>query len=484
MKVYIQAFENEKLTRSLFSLVQIFDAKATLSTDDWEICLIIQAKDEQYIGKLKKRMDGQDFTFVLPIRRNIPWTSNALNFQVRQLVYQLFCQAGFKKQPWGILTGIRPTKLVHKMQTLGMSQNEIFNVLQDEYFIHEDKVLLLQKIASMQRKRFPEWSEQNNRASVYIGIPFCPTKCAYCTFPDYQIPKNEQQVEQFLSALIEEIRQIGPFLPALTTVYIGGGTPTSLTVQQMQRLFYAIASYFPLEYVEEFTVEAGRPDTITEEKLRLFHTCGVTRISINPQSFHQDTLEAIGRLHQVEEIYQVYDLARKMGMNNINMDMILGLPGENYTKLLYTMSEVLRLSPESITVHTLALKRASQITQNRSAYQWNAGDEIEKMMESCRLQLENHGYLPYYLYRQKQMCGNLENIGYCKPGFESLYNILMMEELQTIVGFGCGASSKWVDRWTGKITQDHNPKDPKTLIENTEHYIEKKKERLKQIFVK
>lgn len=485
MKIYISALEDEKLVRSIFLLLQTFDENVKVVKEDWEFYLTIKKLDRKLLGILKDKQHQKVYQKKLDFKEHISWTANPLNFQTRQLVYQLFCEAGEQAQPWGILTGIRPTKLVHKMFNQGMSMEEIKSMFINQYFVQEDKVNILLSIANVQRKCLPDWLQLKDCVSVYIGIPFCPTKCAYCTFPAYMIPRKGDQVEDFLTALIEEIRAVAPFLPKISTVYVGGGTPTSLTAKQMERLFDAMQRYLPItDELKEFTVEAGRPDTITQDKLELFQKYGVTRISINPQSFHQKTLDAIGRFHQVHEIYETYELARRLGIDNINMDLILGLPEEGYEQLKGTLKEVIQLSPESITVHTLALKRASHLTKNLSEYDLEGHDEIKKMMEESQKQLKANGYIPYYLYRQKNIRGNLENIGYCKPNYESPYNIIIMEELQTIVGFGCGASSKFIHPQTQKIVQVHNPKDPKTLIENTTHYIEKKQELLKSYFLK
>ena len=483
MKVYISAWENEKLVRSIFLLLQTFDEDVKVVKENWEFYLTIEKLEEQLIGILRDAHKEKTYQKILDLREDIPWTANPFVFQIRQLVYQLFCEAGKKAQPWGILTGIRPTKLVHKMLNEGMSTEEVQDTLLNQYFIQEDKVNLLLNIVHVQRNCLPDWLQLKQSVSVYIGIPFCPTKCAYCTFPAYMIPRKGDQVEQFLTALMRELERVGSFLPNVSTIYIGGGTPTSLSAEQMERLFLAIQTHLPISYgVKEFTVEAGRPDTITQDKLELFQKYGVTRISINPQSFHQKTLDAIGRVHKVHEIYETYKLARKLGMDHINMDLILGLPEEGLEQLKGTLKEVIQLSPESVTVHTLALKRASHLTKNLSDYDLKGHDEIKKMMEESQAQLKANGYIPYYLYRQKNIRGNLENIGYCKPNYESPYNIIIMEELQTIVGFGCGASSKFIHPQTGKIVQVHNPKDPKTFIENTAYSIEKKQAFLKSYF--
>lgn len=269
----------------------------------------------------------------------------------------------------------------------------------------------------------------------------------------------------------------------ITTVYFGGGTPTSIAVEDMDRLYEEMYRSFPdVESIREITVEAGRPDTITPEKLEVLKKWNIDRISINPQSYVQETLKAIGRHHTVQETIEKFHLARKMGLNNINMDLIIGLPGEGMKEFSYSLNETEKLMPESLTVHTLSFKRASEMTQNKEKYEVASREEAERMMDLAQQWTSAHDYQPYYLYRQKNILGNLENIGYCLPDKESIYNILIMEERQSIIGLGCGAASKFIDNNTGKITHFANPKDPKNYQENYETYTNKKIKLLNEIF--
>lgn len=284
------------------------------------------------------------------------------------------------------------------------------------------------------------------------------------------------------------MRQIGAWLKEhdvpITTIYFGGGTPTSITAEEMDMLYEEMYESFPsMERVREVTVEAGRPDTITPEKLDVLKKWGIDRISINPQSYIQETLKAIGRHHTVEETIEKFKLAREMGMNNINMDLIIGLPGEGLHEFEFTLNETQKLNPESLTVHTLSFKRASEMTQNREKYKVATREEITQMMQRATDWTKKFGYVPYYLYRQKNILGNLENIGYAHPGKESIYNIMIMEEVQSIIGLGCGASSKWVHPETGKISRFANPKEPKAYNEGFEKYTEAKIEALNQLFL-
>lgn len=390
------------------------------------------------------------------------------------------------RQPWGILTGVRPTKLAHRKRRAGVPRQEADRQLAEETLITPEKIRLMQDIADRQLAALPDLYDLGREVSVYIGIPFCPTKCAYCTFPAYAIGGKQGSVNAFLAGLHYEMQTVGRWLKAhgigVTSVYFGGGTPTSITAEEMDALYRELYDSFPMEKVREVTVEAGRPDTITREKLAVLQKWNIDRISINPQSYTQETLKAIGRHHTVDETIEKFWLAREMGMDNINMDLIIGLPGEGAEALAHSLAETAKLMPESLTVHTLSFKRASEMTQNRKKYPVAGREEIEAMMAMATSWCGAHGYAPYYLYRQKNILGNLENVGYCQPGKESLYNILIMEEMQSIVGLGCGASSKWVNPATGEISRYANPKEPKAYNDNILKATEAKLAALASLF--
>ncbi|MCM3617004.1 coproporphyrinogen III oxidase [Sutcliffiella horikoshii] len=392
-------------------------------------------------------------------------------------------------QKWGILTGIRPTKLLHSKLQKGEPQEKVHNQLREDYLITDEKIELMQQIVDRQLDVVPDLHDLGHEVSIYIGIPFCPTKCAYCTFPAYAINGKQGKVDSFLGGLHHEIDAIGAWLKEkgikITTVYYGGGTPTSITAEEMDMLYEQMYASFPdMEKVREVTVEAGRPDTITPQKLEVLKKWNIDRISINPQSYTQETLKAIGRHHTVEETIDKFHLAREMGMNNINMDLIIGLPGEGVEEFAHTLEETEKLMPESLTVHTLSFKRASEMTQNKNRYKVADRHEIGKMMDMATEWTTTHNYVPYYLYRQKNILGNLENVGYALPGQDSIYNIMIMEEKQTIIGLGCGASSKFVHPETGKITRFANPKDPKSYNDGFEHYTDEKIRMLEELFSK
>ena len=393
--------------------------------------------------------------------------------------YLTFLEQEFnQQQAWGLLNGMRPNKLIHSMKKRHFTDMEIFTKIQERYLVRDEKINLLLNVANHQLKVIPDLYQLEKEVSIYIGIPFCPTKCTYCTFAAYAYEPHKKWVEPFLTSLLNEIEIIGDYLNAnnirVTSIYLGGGTPTMLNVQDIESTLQSISKYIIRRNpVREITVEAGRPDTLTKQKLELLKAFNVNRISINPQSFNQETLDQIGRYHSVAEVIDKFKLAKKVGLENVNMDLIVGLPNEEKEELSQSLAQIKKWQPESLTVHMLALKRKSEIAHDnkRSAVaQKNVLIEMAKMTYDFA---EQEGYIPYYLYRQKSISGNMENIGYAKSGYECLYNIVMMEEAQTVLGLGVGASSKFL---IGESV--HNPKDLRTYIEGYEHYAKKKLELL------
>jgi len=377
-------------------------------------------------------------------------------------------------QPWGLLNGMRPTKLVHSMKKRGATDETIRNELKKQYLVTDKKLDLLLTVAKRQLSVIPDLYNLEKEVSIYIGIPFCPTKCAYCTFAAYALAPNQKWVAPFLESLIAEIKLIGHYLKTkkikVTSIYLGGGTPTMLDVEALESIMAALYKHIATAAeVREITVEAGRPDTITKEKLHLLKACDINRLSINPQSFNQTTLNKIGRHHAVADIPLKFKLAKEVGIKNINMDLIVGLPDEELNDLTHSLTQIKALQPESLTVHMLALKRKSKISHERERYATTSKEVLQQMAKLTYEFADEEAYMPYYLYRQKNMAGNMENIGYAKATHESIYNILMMEEAQTILGLGVGASSKFL---IGESV--HNPKDLRTYIQNYEGYVRRK----------
>ncbi|OLN23793.1 coproporphyrinogen III oxidase [Domibacillus antri] len=488
MFIQIKGLQDEKLIRPVQLISNLFFEETTLTDEENDLVMAFT------ITELKASVvffaGGNEYTsswMIDELPEEEKSRRKVIKNAVSHVVLDVLTQYTGITQNWGVLTGIRPTKLMHKQNQANADKHEARKHLKETYMISDDKITLMERIVERQLTMVPDLYDLRREVSVYIGIPFCPTKCAYCTFPAFAIQGKQGRVSSFLSGLHYEMEKIGDWLKEnkvkITTVYYGGGTPTSIIAQEMDELYEHMYNVFPdAEKIREITVEAGRPDTITPEKLDVLNKWNIDRISINPQSYTQETLRAIGRHHTVEETIEKFHLARKMGMNNINMDLIIGLPGEGTAEFQHTLDETEKLMPESLTVHTLSFKRASEMTQNRDKYKVAGRNEAEKMMEMAEKWTEKHGYVPYYLYRQKNIVGNLENVGYAVPGQESIYNIMIMEEMQTIIGIGCGAASKFIDPETGKIEQFANPKDPKSYNDRFMEFTDKKIEKLNKLF--
>lgn len=396
---------------------------------------------------------------------------------MKRLLYRMLSEISHKELPWGILTGIRPTKLVYEMLELGLNDDKIRTNMKEEYLCSDEKLDMSIRIAKRELELLREIDYQKGY-SLYIGIPFCPSTCLYCSFTSYSITKFSSYVEEYLKALEQEIIYGATCFPnkKLTTVYIGGGTPTTLSAEQLDRLLQLVRKHFDFTYVKEFCVEAGRPDSITREKLEVLKRQGVDRISINPQSMQQRTLDLIGRMHTVEQIKEAFHLARETGHQNINMDIIIGLPGEQLEDVVHTLEQIKELNPDSLTVHTLALKRAARLNIEKENYSNFKALDVPNMLAATMDYAKENDYLPYYLYRQKNMADNLENIGYARYGKEGLYNILIMEEQQTILALGAGAMSKFVFPKEHRIERVDNVKSITDYISRIDEMITRKRD--------
>ena len=395
---------------------------------------------------------------------------------LKQLVYRTLSEMTGKQLPWGDLTGIRPTKIPMKLLEEGWKNTEIAEYMRSTYFTSPQKTALAITIANRERAILEPVNYEKGY-SLYVGIPFCPSICLYCSFGSHVLSRWAHMVEPYLEALFRELRFISEQMKdyTLDTVYIGGGTPTTLTPDQMRRLLTVLAEEFPLKQVQEFTVEAGRPDTITREILEVLREFPVSRISINPQTMNQETLDLIGRRHTVEETIEVFHMAREMGFDNINMDLIVGLPGEDAAKVAHTLEEIEKLAPDSLTVHSLALKRATRLNLMKDQYteiSFENSAEIMDMAQDCARRM---GMGPYYMYRQKNIAGNFENVGYSREGKAGIYNILIMEEKQSILAAGAGASTKFVFQHGERIERVENVKDLKNYVERIDEMIERKR---------
>lgn len=397
---------------------------------------------------------------------------------IKGSIYQALRNLTGYRPPWGFLTGIRPAKKVNEYCKAGHDEKEALQYLIEKYDVQQEKAKLAVEVAKAEQKILSK--QDRHKISIYIGIPFCPTRCLYCSFPSYPLAQYQHRVEDYLKALCLEIKYLGKIAKRyeIETIYIGGGTPTSFQEKQIEKLLCVIQDNFSMQHLKEYTMEAGRPDTITEEKLKIMKKYGIDRISINPQTMNQRTLDLVGRKHTVEEIRSVFYLARAIGYQNINMDLILGLPGETSMDVENTMAEIKKLSPESITVHTLAVKRASRLKETLEQYEMTKALEMEKMLAISYQAMKKQKLSPYYMYRQKNMVGSFENVGYCKKGFESIYNIQIMEETQTILAAGAGATTKIVDFDTNRIDRIFNVKSVEDYITRIQEMMERKKKGL------
>ncbi|WP_195251528.1 coproporphyrinogen dehydrogenase HemZ [Romboutsia sp. 1001713B170207_170306_H8] len=397
---------------------------------------------------------------------------------IKRSMYNVLMKKFKSYVPWGILTGIRPVKIVHTLLDKNLSDEEIRENLKTNYLISDEKIDLALSIAKRERKFI--YPIDKNKISLYVSIPFCPTRCYYCSFPANPLKQFGHLKKNYLEKLIIEIKGLAKLLEEtnkeIETLYIGGGTPTTLDAEEMDILIKALYKELDLSKIKEFTVEAGRPDTINREILECLKKNNVTRISINPQTMNQETLDKIGRGHSVEEIKEAFNLARKIGFDNINMDLILGLEGENVEMVRNTLEEIKKLSPESLTVHTLAIKRASKLKEKMDEYVLTQYEEMVKMIDLSMEYAKEMNLNPYYMYRQKQMLGNLENIGYAKEGYECIYNMQIMEEKQSNYALGAGSISKFVYVDEDRIERVENVKNVEQYIDRVEEMIYRKKE--------
>lgn len=375
--------------------------------------------------------------------------------------------------PWGLMTGIRPVKRMADLLNSGMDKEQSFKVLKDRFMVSDKRLELAYMTAVNQIPLISGYSKKT--VSLYISIPFCPTRCSYCSFVSHSMDSAYRLIPDYIDYLCREIAITGKVIKDLDlkidTLYIGGGTPTSITAEQLKKVTDALAENIDMSAVREYNVEAGRADTITQEKLKVIKAAGADRISVNPQTLNNEVLKIIGRNHTAEDTINAFLTAREEGFDNINMDLIAGLPGDTPESFHNTLDRILKLAPESITVHTLTIKRsASLYEKNQSEF---AKAPAAEMLDESIKRLPENDYLPYYLYRQKNTVENLENIGFSKKGRESLYNIFIMDETQTILGAGCAASTKIVQP-DGKITRIHNYKFPYEYINRFDELMKKK----------
>ena len=395
----------------------------------------------------------------------------------RRILQQAYYLAAIQLRPappWGALAGVRPTKLTTQLLQSGKTERDCDRMLKDVYFVSPARRKLCIDASRCSAEAAKLLREKD--LSLYIGIPFCPTRCAYCSFVSQSVEQFGKFLQPYLDALLLEIAETGRLLKqsgcAVRTLYIGGGTPTTLSSAQMAQLLGAIGEHIDLSECLEYTVEGGRPDTLDAEKLRTIANFGVGRMSINPQTMADSVLQTVGRRHTAAQTIEAYRLARDAGFDAINMDLIAGLPGDNPAQFLRSLDQVIDLAPENITVHTLARKRSAELFGAKTL---PGGAEVAEMLDGAEARLRENGYKPYYLYRQKYTSGGFENVGWCKSGKEGLYNIYMMEELHTILALGGGGMNK-VNLAQDDLARFHNPKFPQDYIAHISDVLEKKRQ--------
>ena len=404
--------------------------------------------------------------------------------RIKYALYGMLREMTGKTLPWGNLTGIRPAKLAMGFLKEGIRGEDAVKELMDRYLVSREKASLAVSIAETEEKLL-EGFDLEKGYSLYIGIPFCPSICLYCSFSSSPLGLWEKRVDEYLDALCLEMSEVSAMLEGrgkLESVYIGGGTPTTLTGPQITRLLTHLSSCFDLSSLREFTVEAGRPDSIDMEKLLALRAFPVDRISVNPQTMNQKTLDLIGRRHTVEDTKRAFALAREAGFTNINMDIIVGLPGEGREEVIQTLAEIEKLCPDSLTVHTLAVKRAARLNLFKDEYLEMSSEDNEEVIYLAGEAASRMGMVPYYLYRQKNMRGNFENVGYAKVDKAGIYNILIMEEKQSIIALGAGGATRLVLDGGERVERIENVKDVRSYLARVEEMAERKRGALCALF--
>lgn len=436
------------------------------------------AKTELYIDNVLIKSFIENINEISVYRDSI---EKDMKVAIKKTLIDALVETTNTKLPWGILTGIRPVKIPHDMIDKNINEEEIKNVLVNEYRLDLNKSNLILEIAKSQRKHI--YPLNKDRYSLYISIPFCPTRCLYCSFPSLPIDKYNEYVKEYTMKLIYEIDRISELMEGkeINTVYIGGGTPTAIPPRELEKIIQNIYLRFGENNIKEFTVEAGRPDALTKEYLKMLSENNINRISINPQTMNDKTLKLIGRNHTSEDIMRTFHLAKEMNFKSINMDLIIGLPGETIKELHETLHKIKSLNPENLTIHTLSVKRGSRFKDTMGEYELQNQNTIREMLDETTKFAEGMELIPYYLYRQKQTLGNFENVGYGKLGMECIYNIAMMEEKETILGMGMGSVSKIFSPHRNKIERVPNFKGLKDYMTRIDELVENKKKALKNL---
>ena len=440
--------------------------------------LVVECSQQNISGVVRVtcrvRLDGFDEYTEATVNSDAVDMQDTCELELCTLLYHSLVKLLGFTQGWGLITGVRPVKLLRRLKR-EMGLDAALTYFRDKLLVSDAKRELCCATLAAEDKLLALSDPRS--FSLYISIPFCPTRCDYCSFVSQTVVQAKKLIPDYVEQLCKEIAYTGALTRRLglrlETVYFGGGTPTTLSAEQLTALFKAVESSFDLSTVREYTVEAGRPDTVTPEKMAAIRAAGVGRVSINPQTLQPQVLAGIGRKHTVEQFYDAFDMARQVGFENINTDLIAGLPGDNYDGFADTMDKILALAPESVTVHTLSMKRASNIMlQHRPDF--GVEDDAVRMVRLSAQQLPAHGYAPYYLYRQSRTVGNQENVGWSKPGYEGLYNVYIMDETHTILGCGAGAVSKLKQPGTDYLERIFNYKFPYEYNTGLEEMLKRK----------
>ena len=475
MKIYItglpSGYEVEHLVRLFYPM-----APLTLTPpENAEDCVWAEKTPDGLHALV--RQDGRSAERHAPLPAPVEQGGETPEFSLASLTYDLLRDWTGIRPPWGKMTGVRPVRLIHDKRAAGWTEAEIDHFFLDRFDCSQQKYQMAKAIADLQEPILKVGNEPGTY-SLYIGIPFCPSRCSYCSFVSCNLDRDRKMVQPYVDCLCKEVEEIRIQADkaglTLCSIYIGGGTPTSLSADQLRQLMGTVRANFDLSKVVEYTVEAGRPDCTDAEKLAVIKEYGATRISINPQTFSDEVLAGIGRKHSAQDILDCYAEARKAGHDDINMDLIAGLPQDSCEGFRRSLEGVLEMEPENVTIHTLALKKGSTLMERGGSLP--SGAEVAEMLDFSREILIRRGYRPYYLYRQKYMSGALENVGWAKPGTENLYNIIMMEELQTVVSVGGGGVTKLVDYAAGRIVRLPNPKYPHDYLTSLKKVLAQKEE--------
>lgn len=400
--------------------------------------------------------------------------NESLEMAISRLLYKGICELTGEPLRWGLLTGVRPVKLARSLVDGGMSPDTAKNHLMENYLLSDQAASLTMEVLSVQRRVVP--LTQPNEFGLYISVPFCPTRCSYCSFVSHSIDKAAKLIPDYVEVLCAEIKSISEIAKRrglkLTSVYMGGGTPTTLSAEQLKKVMLEISSGFNMSFVREYTVEAGRPDTITREKLIAIKNGGADRVSINPQTLSDEILASIGRIHTKSQFFDAFYLARDVGFGCINTDLIAGLPGDTVEGFASSVANLLMLRPENITVHTLTLKRAANMGGEPLSIASTAAPMVKRMISGAKSAIKHASYEPYYLYRQQNTIGGFENVGYSLPGYEGIYNILMMEETGSVISAGAGGVTRLMSP-NGKMERIFSLKYPYEYISRPQRCDEK-----------